>query len=128
MVNVFFVDLLHAKIIDDKGKTDGASVMMPVSWCHSALAVSCFVKAFGEEFLRNDAGLWEAIHSTMHFAENIAIRVHFVMECVFVYDVLWEEFEFHPEVLIAIHGHHKAEVLDVNSHELCIGHGDDTVE
>ncbi len=47
---------------------------------------------------------------------------------MFVNDVLWEEFEFHPEVLVAIHGHHEVEVLDVNSHELCIGSGDDAVE
>jgi hypothetical protein len=41
---------------------------------------------------------------------------------------MWEEFEFHPEVLIAIHGHHEVEVLDVNGHELCIGRGDNAVE
>ena len=72
--------------------------------------------------------LWEAVHSMLHLAENIAIHVHFVTECVFVDDVLWEEFEFHPEVLIAIHGRHEVEVLDVHSHELCIGRGDDTVD
>ncbi len=54
--------------------------MTPVLWCDSALLVSCFVNAFGEEFLRNDAGLWEAVHSALHFAENIAVPVHFVME------------------------------------------------
>ncbi len=35
--------------------------------------------------------------------------------------------EFHPEVPIAIHGHHEVEVLDVDGHELCIRRGDDTV-
>jgi hypothetical protein len=102
--------------------------MTPVSWCESALAVSCFVKAFGEEFLHNDAGLWEAVHSMSIFTKNIAIRIHFVTECIFIDDVLWEEFKFHPEVLEVIHGRHEVEVLDVDSHELCIGHGDDAVE
>jgi hypothetical protein len=128
MVDVVFVDVLHAKIVDNEGETDGAPVVLPVSWCDSALAVSYFVKAFGEDVLRNDASLWEAIHSMSHFAENIAIRVHFVMECTFIDDVLWEEFKFHPEVLVAIHGCHEVEVLDVGSHELCIGRGDDNVE
>jgi hypothetical protein len=118
MVDVVFVDVLHAKTIDNEGEADGAPVMMPVYWCDSALAVSCFVKAFAEDFLRNDVSLWEAIHSTLHFAENIAVRVHFVMECVFVHDVLWEEFEFHPEILLGIHVCHEVEVLDVDSHEL----------
>jgi hypothetical protein len=86
------------------------------------------VKAFGEEVLCNDAGLWEAVHSMLHLAENIAIRIHFVMECIFDDDVLWEKFEFHPELLVAIHGCHEVEVLDVNGHELCTGRGDDAVE
>jgi hypothetical protein len=82
------------------------------------LAVTCFVKTFGEEFLCNDASLWEAVHSMLHFAENIAIHVYYVTECVFIDDVLGEEFKFHPEVLVAIHGGHVVEVLDVNGHEL----------
>jgi hypothetical protein len=128
MVEVIFVDVLHTKIVDDKGEADGMPIIPPASWCDNALAVTCFVKTFGDEVLRNDAGLWEAVHSTSHFSENIATHVHFVTECVFVNDVLWEEFEFHPEVPIAIHGHHEVEVLDVDGHELCIGHGDDPAE
>ncbi len=89
--------------------------------------VSCFVKAFGEEVLCNDAGLWVATHSTSHFAENIAICIHFVTKCIFIDDVLWEEFEFHPKVLVVIHGCHEVEVLDVDGHEH-IGHGDDAVK
>ncbi len=57
MSEVIFVDVLHAKIVDDKGEAGGAPVMTPVSWCDLAMLVSCFVKAFGEEFLSNDAGL-----------------------------------------------------------------------
>ncbi len=119
MFDIVFVDVLHAKIVDDEGEADRVPVMTPVSWCDCALTVvSCFVEAFGEEFLRNDAGLWEAIHPASHFAENIAICVHFVAESVFMDDVLWKEIKFHPEVLITVHGHHEVEVLDVNSHEL----------
>jgi hypothetical protein len=111
-------DVLHAKIVFDKGEADGAPVMMPVFWCDCALPVSCFVKAFGEEFVCNDAGLWEAVHTALHFAENITVHIHFVMECVFIDGVLCKEFKFHPEVLVAVHGHHEVEDLDVDSHEL----------
>ncbi len=102
--------------------------MLPVSWFDSALVVTCFDNAFGEEILRNDAGLWEVVHSMLPFAKNIAIRIHFVTECVFNDDVLREEFEFHLEVIVAIHGHHEVEVLNVDGHELCIGRGDDAVK
>jgi hypothetical protein len=127
MIEVVFVEL-YAKIVDNEGEADGVPIVPPVSWCDSALAVTCFVKAFGKEILCNDASLWEVVHSMSYFAENIAIRVHFVTECVFINDVLWEEFESHPEVLVAIYGHHEVEVLDVDGHELCIGHGDDAAE
>ncbi len=126
--STFFFDVIHTKIINTEGEADGVPIVLPVSWCDSALAVACFVKAFGEEVLRNDACLWEAVHSMSDFAENIAICIHFVTECVFINDLLWEEFKFHPEELMAIYGHHEEEVLDVNSHELCIEHGDDAVE
>ena len=116
MINIVLVDVLHTKVVDIEGEADGAPVMMPVSWCDCSLPVSCFAKAFGEEVLRNYAGLWESIHSVSHFAENIAIHVHFVTECIFINDVLWEEFEFHPEVLLPVHGCHEVEILDVNSH------------
>ncbi len=68
MADVVFVDVLHAKNFDNEGEADGASIMPPVSWCDGALLVTCFVKAFGEEVLCNDAGLWEAVHSPSHFA------------------------------------------------------------
>ncbi len=97
MFNLVFVDVLHAKIVDNKGEAVGVPVMMPVSWCDCALLVSCFGKVFGEEFLRNDAGLWEAVvHPTLHFAANIAFCVRFVAESIFIDDVLWEEFKFYP--------------------------------
>ncbi len=91
MFGVVFVDVLHAKIVDNEGDAYGAPDTTPISWCDCALPVSCFVKAFGEEFLHNDAGLWEAVHPASHFAENIAFCVHFVSESVFLNDVLWEE-------------------------------------
>jgi hypothetical protein len=64
----------------------------------------------------------------LHFAENVAICIRFVTESVFIDDVLGEQFQFHSEVLIPVHGSHEVEVLDVDSHELCIEGGDDAVE
>ncbi len=118
MVNIVFVDVLHAKIVDNEGEADGVPVKLPVSWCDSALPVACFMEAFDEKFLRNDVGLWEAVQSRFHFAENIAVCIPFVTECIFIDDVMWEDFEFHPEILVKVHGHHEVEVLDVDSHEL----------
>ncbi len=102
--------------------------MTPISWCDLALPVPCLVEALGEEVLSNNAGLREAVHPVLHFTENVAICIRFVTESVFIDDVLGEQFQFHSEVLVPVHGSHEVEVLDVDGHELHIGGGDDAVE
>ncbi len=92
MFNVFLVDALHSKVVDNKGKADWAPIVMPISWCDLALSVPCHVEALGEEVLSNNAGLREAVHSTLHFAENVVVYVRFVTESVFIDDLLGEQF------------------------------------
>ncbi len=121
IVNVFLVDVLHSKVVDNKGEADWVPIVTPISWCDLALLVPCLVKALGEEVLSNNSSLREAIHPMSHFAENIAVCVRFVTESIFIDDVLGEQFQFHSEVLLPVHGSHEVEVLDVNGHELCIG-------
>jgi hypothetical protein len=129
MFDIFLVDVLHSKVVDNKGEADWVPVMTPISWCDLALPVPCLVEALGEEVLSNNSGLREAVHPASHFAEDVAICICFVMESILIDDVLREQFQFHSEVLITFHGSHEvAEVLDVDSHELCIGGGDDAVE
>jgi hypothetical protein len=87
MLDVILVDVLHTKIIHNQCEADGSPVMSPVPWRDFALAVSGLVKSLGEEVLRNDAGLWKAIHSSLHFIENISICVHLVVESIFLNDI-----------------------------------------
>jgi hypothetical protein len=119
VVDVGFVDVLHAKIVNDQGEADWVPFVAPVSRAYFALSVACFVELFGEEVLGNDAGLREAVHSSSYFAENVAIYIHFVMEFVFLNDILWEEFSFHSEVFKTVHGGHQVEIFNVNCHKLC---------
>jgi hypothetical protein len=128
MFDVFLVDVLHSKVVDNKGEADWVPIVMPISWCDLALLLPCLLEALGEEILSSTAGLREAVHPTSHFAENIAICVRFVTESVIIDDVLGEQFQFHSEVLVPVHGSHEVEVLDVDGHELCIGGGYDAVE
>jgi hypothetical protein len=128
MFDVFLVDVLHSKVVDNKGEADWVPVVMPISWCDIALPVSCLEEVLGEEVLSNDTGLREAVRPALHFAADIPICVRFVTESIFIDDVLGEQFQFHSEVLLTVHGSHEVEVLDINSHELCIGCGDDALE
>jgi hypothetical protein len=88
MFDVFLVDVLHSKVIVNKGEADWVPIVTPISWCDLALLVPCLVEALGEEVLSNNAGLREAVHLALHFAENVAICVRFVTESVFIDDVL----------------------------------------
>ncbi len=90
MLNVILVDVLHTEIIHNQCEADGSPVMSPVPWHDFALAESGLVKLLGKEVLRNDAGLRKAVHSLLHFTEDIAICVHLVAEPVFLNDIGWE--------------------------------------
>ena len=90
MLDVILVDVLHTKIIHNQCEADGSPVMLPVPRRDFALAVSGLVKSLGEEVLRNDAGLRKAVHSSLHFTEDIAICIHLVTESIFLNDIGWE--------------------------------------
>ncbi len=106
MFDVFLVDVLHSKVVDNEGEADWAPIVMPIFWCDLALLVPCLVEALGEEVLSNNAGLREAVHPALHFAENVAVCVRFVMESVFIDDVLGQQFQSHSEELVPVHGSH----------------------
>jgi hypothetical protein len=65
MSDVFLVDVLHSKVVDNEGEADWAPIVTPISWCDLALPVPCLVEALGEEVLSNNAGLREAIHPAL---------------------------------------------------------------
>jgi hypothetical protein len=79
MFNLVLVGVLYSKVVDNKGEADLAPIVMPVSRCDLALPVPCLVEALGEEVLSKNAGFREAVHPALHFTENVAICVHFVM-------------------------------------------------
>ncbi len=57
MFDVFLVDVLHSKVVDDEGEADWVPIVTPISWCDLVLLVPCLVEALGEEVLSNNAGL-----------------------------------------------------------------------
>jgi hypothetical protein len=128
MLDVVLVDVLHAEIVDDECETDGAPVVLPVPRRDLALSIPGFVELLGEEVLRYDADLGEAVHPVLHFAEDITICVHLVAESVFVNDIRREQLQFHTEAFVSIHWCHEVEIFYVDHHELGVRHRDDTVE
>ena len=48
VLDVVFVYVLHAKVVYNETKTDGAPAVSPVSGSYPALGVSRLVESFGE--------------------------------------------------------------------------------
>ena len=90
VVDISFVNVFNTKTVHNQCEADGSPVMSPVPWRDFALAVSGLVKSLGEEVLRNDAGLRQAVHSLSHFTENISVCIHLVAESIFLNDIGWE--------------------------------------
>ena len=59
---------------------------------------------------------------------NVAVVVDLVGEVVLVDDVLGEQLDFHPEILVAFHRGHEIEVFEVQCHEFRVWGGDHAVE
>ena len=121
-------DIFDAEVVHDEAETDGAPAVLPVTRSDLALGIPCFVESLGEEVLGNDTCLGKTVHATPYFAKNVAICIDFVSEAIFFDDILGEQIHFHAKVFLPIHGSHEVKILDVDSHELCIGCGDDAVE
>ncbi len=74
MVDVVLVDVLHAKVVNDEGKADGAPGVGPISWGELALAVPSDVETFFKEFLGDYAGLRKAVHASSDFAKVVPLE------------------------------------------------------
>ena len=73
VLDIFLVDVLHSKIIDNEAETDGAPAVSPVTRSYLTLGVPCFVESLGEEVLSNDTRLGKTLHATPYLAKYIAI-------------------------------------------------------
>ena len=90
VLDAVFVDVFHTEIINDRCEADWAPFVMPLSWGDCALLVPGFEETFGEEVVCNYSSLWEAVHPTVHFTENVAVCVYFFVESIVINDILWE--------------------------------------
>ncbi len=88
MGDVILVDVFDSKVVDHKGETDWAPVVCPISWGKFALFVAGDAESFLKEFLRDYSCLGESIHSSSYLAEHIAVGIYFVVQIVFVDNVL----------------------------------------
>jgi hypothetical protein len=73
MIGVCFANIFHTEVIDTEGKADGSPIMCPETGVDFALVVTIGLEALFEELLRNDAGLWESMHTFLNALKDISI-------------------------------------------------------
>ncbi len=65
--------VFNAEVIYDQREADGPPVVRPQSRCYLALIVPVGIEALLKEFLRQDAGLRQAVHSPLDGNKNVPI-------------------------------------------------------
>ena len=66
MVNVIFIDIFDAKIVDHQCEQDGSCFVMPQSWGMCTFVIPKGRKFAVEVFVCQNAGLWQAPHCLLH--------------------------------------------------------------
>jgi hypothetical protein len=74
VVDVLFVSVSDAKIVNDQGEHEIAVEMFPQVGGHRAWYIAERGKEFAESVVGKLAGLWEAIHTFVHLSVGVAIR------------------------------------------------------
>jgi hypothetical protein len=92
MLHVGDAGCLDAKIIDDKAEGSLLHVT-PKSRHVLTLIVTSEGKVFSEEFVCEDAGLWEPIHTLQNFDIYPSIGINSFVEIVFVDDFVRKDIQ-----------------------------------
>jgi hypothetical protein len=75
---------LDAKVVNDRAKSDVTPHVRPKSRCVLTLMIASDGNAFLEEFVCEDASLWEPMHTLENFDIYPSIGINTLGEIVFV--------------------------------------------
>ncbi len=78
-------NILNTKIVYAQVEPHRASDMFPLSRCVWLLKVPMMRQSFLEEFVGQDAGLWQSVHSFADLHVIVAIKDYFLKLLMFNY-------------------------------------------
>ena len=118
MVGIFIAFHFDTKIIDDQCKVDRLPLVAPQSWGKFAWIVSMCAEPFWNQFIGDQAGLRQYVHST----DDFYIHLSFVrnrVDLILLNDFRREKAELESHVFRSFHWCYKVEILDVHNVEIC---------
>ena len=127
MVEVGWVGVFDAEVVDDEGERDGVCFVTPEGRGAWDWGVPVRCEVGGEAVLGDSTGLFEAWHPFSDFHVDIP----FVLDCVEIilyYDLLGNELDGYAHVLEVFEGGAVIEIFYVDRAEAGGGSGDDAVD
>ena len=88
MLGIGFVNVLDAKIVDNKGEGNGSGIVDKETGSVFRWEVSCLGEYLLKFFVCKHSGLFETVHCSSDFYVVVAIVSHKIVEVVLVNDLL----------------------------------------
>jgi hypothetical protein len=73
MIDTIFTDIFYSKIVNDKGEGNRSSLVFPKAGHVHTFSISEWGQLSPKALVCQNASLWEAPHSSLHFDVNVAI-------------------------------------------------------
>jgi hypothetical protein len=118
MVEVFYPNILHPKVINYETELDGTPSVVPEAWGGVGLVISLSKKAGLEEIVGKNAGLGQAITALVNLKVYPPIMIA-TLKIVFFNEFFRNVSNFNLDVFGVWHWSIEVEVLEVNGAEPC---------
>jgi hypothetical protein len=119
MVEVFYPNILHPKVINYETELDGTLFEVPEAWGRVGLVISLSKKAGSEEIVGKNASLGKAITALANLKVDPPVTIT-ILKIEFFNEFCRNVSNFNVDVFRVWHWSIKVEVLEVNRAELCI--------
>ncbi len=118
MVEVFYPNILHPKVINYETELDGMPFVVPEAWGGFGLVISLSKKAGSEEIIGKNASLKKAITALVNLEVDPPITIA-TLKVVLLNEFHQNVRDFNADVFGVWHRSIKVEVLEVDGSETC---------
>jgi hypothetical protein len=118
MVEVFYPNILHPKVIYYETELDGPPFVVPEAWGGVCLIISLSKKAGLKEIVGKNASLGKAITALANLEVDLPVMIG-TLQIVFFNEFCRNVSNFNADVFGVWHWSVKVEVLEVNGAEPC---------
>ncbi len=118
MVEAFYPNILHPKVINYEAEFDGTPFVVPEAWGGFGLAISFGKKVGSEEIFGKNANLGQAITALANLEVNPPITIA-TLKVVFFNEFRWNVSNINGDIFRVRHQSIAVEVLEVDGAKAC---------